>query len=379
MHPFLYSLSILLLWAAPALEHEEKPLEGEASRAFPADSILIPADSVHPEDMTVTGDARVEGTVEGDIVLTDGKLTLTGFAEGDVVLLGGEFAIGGGIDGDLVVLGAEGRLSGSVEGDVVVFAGALDLDSTALIKGDLTVLGGELTKDTAAVVRGDETEVRLGIVGRWLERMLARKWEAERTERGVRFEHRCPLIPAGVRALVGFAVYALTYLLGLLFLVVIPGWHRRAEAVIERTFWRAILAGVVYWIAVLGAFALLVISVIGLALVPFALLGLAFMALMGTAQSSLWLGRRAARLFGFSIGSRVGLYSLGFAALYLLSVVSLVLVLAGADIPARIVRGLGMLVLFAAAILGHGGVIYVLFFRRDERPLSGEPDEVAKR
>ncbi|MCK4232125.1 hypothetical protein KAX21_04175, partial [candidate division WOR-3 bacterium] len=180
---------------------------------------------------------------------------------------------------------------------------------------------------------------------------------------------------SGIVFIASFArliLIAVLYLLGLLMLVVLPRWQRRSGLVIERTVWKAVLTGVIYRLAVGGIFAILAISIIGWLLVPLAVLGWAFIALMGIPQAFLWVGRWIKKWLRFSFESRIGLYSLGFVAIYLVSIVSSILAISGQGIglAVRITCVIGFLIIFAAMTVGRGGIIYTLIFPREVRALE---------
>jgi hypothetical protein len=79
----------------------------------------------------------------------------------------------------------------------------------------------------------------------------------------------------------------------------------------------------------------------------------------------------------FSTESRIGLYSLGFAAVYLFSIVSGVLSLFGqtTSLSARITYIIGFLVVFAAMTIGRGAIIYTLIFSKEARTLKSQANQ----
>ena len=388
MQPFLCSLILFYLIASPSegkVESSASAIKGsvlitpkgeiESSVEFAEDtlktSIHIPLDSVYPEDIVFTGDVTIEGAVEGDMVVSEGTLRLSGSTEGDVVLIGGDLAISGSVKGDLVAIGGEGVVSGHIEGDAVFIGGALELDSTAVIEGNLVVVSGELKRDPAAVVKGDETELSLGPLGKLLADVLSRRVPPGEIEAG----KPAPAFASGIVFIASFArliLIAVLYLLGLLMLVALPRWQRRSELAVEHVIWKTVLTGVVYRLAVGGIFAILVISIIGWLLLPLAVLGWAFIALMGIPQASLWVGRWIKKWLRFSFESRIGLYSLGFITIYILSILSAVLslLLRGTSLPARVVHVIGFLLIFGVMTVGRGSIIYTLIFPREVRALE---------
>lgn len=405
MQPFLCCLTLLTLIASPpeaevdislesAKDISENSTKIECYAHLPIHSVHarvphdhihhirrrsrvhVPIDSVYPYDITITGDATIEGAVEGDIVVSEGTLTLSGSTEGDVVLLSGDLAISGGVEGDLVAIGGEGTVSGTIEGDAVFIGGILKLDSTAVIEGDLTVISGELKRDPQAVVKGEETEVSLGPLGKILTRVLSRRAPPGRVEIG----KPARTFASGVRLITSFVRLvwiAVLYLLGLFMLVALPRWQRRSEVAVERTIWKTVLTGVVYRLAVGGIFVILVVSIIGWLLLPVAILGWAFVALMGIPQASLWIGRLVKKWLRLSTKSRIGLYSIGFVAIYLISIISSLLAMFGQGIglAVRITYAIGFLIVYAVMTIGRGSIIYTLIFPREVRALEKQTNQ----
>ncbi len=78
---------------------------------------------------------------------------------GDVYLLGGELAVPAGarVGGGVSLLGGGVRVDGRVEGDVVVLDGAVRLGPTAQVGGSLKQGGGTLGRDPLATVQGGVT------------------------------------------------------------------------------------------------------------------------------------------------------------------------------------------------------------------------------
>jgi cytoskeletal protein CcmA (bactofilin family) len=380
MQPFLCPLILFYLIAGPSegkVELSVEFAEDTSSDYETESSIYIPPDSVHPDDISFSnGDVVIEGALEGDIVVSEGPFALSGSTEGDVVLLGGEFAISGTVEGDLVAVGGEGRVSGTIDGDVVLIGGTLKLDSTAVIEGNLTAISGELEKDPQAVVKGEETEVSLGPLGKLLVRVLSRR--APPGKMGI--EKPARTFASGVRIVASSARLiwiAVLYLLGLLMLVALPRWQRRSQIAVERAIWKTVLTGVVYRLAVGGIFVILIVSIIGWLLLPVAMLGYAFVALMGIPQASLWIGRLVKKWLRLSTKSRIGLYSIGFVAIYLISIISCILAIFGQGIglAVRITYVIGFLILFAVMTIGRGGIIYTLIFPREVRALEKQPNQ----
>jgi hypothetical protein len=79
----------------------------------------------------------------------------------DVVRFGRDVTVNQGetLDGDVVVFGADGRIDGRVNGDVVVLGGRLTLGPNADVTGNAVTVAGTLSRDPGARVGGDVNEV----------------------------------------------------------------------------------------------------------------------------------------------------------------------------------------------------------------------------
>ncbi|MFC1799924.1 BamA/TamA family outer membrane protein [Candidatus Eisenbacteria bacterium] len=78
----------------------------------------------------------------------------------DVVRIGESFTVGRGetIEGDIVIIGGGLTIKGNIEGDAVVIGGSMYLESSATVKGDAAVMGGLLQKEDGATVLGSIVE-----------------------------------------------------------------------------------------------------------------------------------------------------------------------------------------------------------------------------
>jgi hypothetical protein len=76
------------------------------------------------------------------------------------------------VDGDAAAISADARVSGTVEGDLVVFGGNAQLAAGARVRGDLMVLGGRIDAARGAVVEGRSVAYP-NASGAWLALMEA--------------------------------------------------------------------------------------------------------------------------------------------------------------------------------------------------------------
>jgi cytoskeletal protein CcmA (bactofilin family) len=121
--------SLLVLFAVAALA---LPAAAPAARA---------ADSDEDAVVVISGDVTVERgeTVEG-IVVASGDVRLAGRADGDVILFAGDATVSGRIDGDLITFGGQARLlpGAYVGGDVHYGDERPLVAGNAIVRGDVT-------------------------------------------------------------------------------------------------------------------------------------------------------------------------------------------------------------------------------------------------
>jgi cytoskeletal protein CcmA (bactofilin family) len=108
---------------------------------------LVEPDIVVSEDVYVAANsARVEGTVDGDLVISTGSLDVTGSVTGNVLVLSqGTVHISGDVGGSVRGLAREVIIDGTVAGDVAVAAVTTGISGT--VDRDVLDFGGSLTLD----------------------------------------------------------------------------------------------------------------------------------------------------------------------------------------------------------------------------------------
>src|SRR5690349_19697757 len=91
--------------------------------------------------VVISGDVTVpRGEVVDGIVVASGDVRLAGHSDGDVVLFSGDATVSGTIDGDLVTFGGQARLlpSAHVSGDVRYGDERPIVAGAAIVRGDVT-------------------------------------------------------------------------------------------------------------------------------------------------------------------------------------------------------------------------------------------------
>jgi hypothetical protein len=78
----------------------------------------------------------------------------------DIVLIGSGYAVDGDetVEGDVVIIGGGLTVEGTIEGDAVVIGGSMYLSSTSTVEGDAAVIGGILEREEGSTVIGDILE-----------------------------------------------------------------------------------------------------------------------------------------------------------------------------------------------------------------------------
>ncbi len=135
------------------------PLRGVVGDIVTTNIYVIAEDEVEAEDAYVASStARVDGIIDGDLVISTGALTISGTVTGDVFVLSqGTVRVTGDIGGSLRGIAREVIIDGSVGDDVTVLAVATRASGT--IGRDVLVFGGSVTVDG---------EVKRDVAGRML-------------------------------------------------------------------------------------------------------------------------------------------------------------------------------------------------------------------
>ena len=110
------------------------------------------------DDLYVAGGTvTIDGNVNGSVLVVGGTLTIAGTVSRDVMVGGGTVTISGHVGGSVRVVGGTVNITGPVAEDVLIAGGTVDLSSGATIGRDLLLAG------STATVSGPITRnVRLG-------------------------------------------------------------------------------------------------------------------------------------------------------------------------------------------------------------------------
>ncbi|MEO6579350.1 MAG: hypothetical protein ABIO99_10705 [Candidatus Limnocylindria bacterium] len=105
------------------------------------------AESIDGDLYLIAGTVTMDGTVDGDLTVIGGQVTVNGTVTGDTLAAGGRVTLAGSIDGDLRTTGGQVTLSGDTGEDVLTAAGQAKVTSAGTIGGDLIVTGGDVQMD----------------------------------------------------------------------------------------------------------------------------------------------------------------------------------------------------------------------------------------
>ncbi len=112
------------------------------------DTVTVPREETVDGDLYLFGGTlTMEGTVNGDVMALGGQIQVNGTVTGDVLAAGGTVAVAGTVDGDVRATGGQVELSGAVGEDAVISGGQTRLLGGGKVDGDLIVAGGQVSVD----------------------------------------------------------------------------------------------------------------------------------------------------------------------------------------------------------------------------------------
>jgi hypothetical protein len=188
--------------------------------------------------------------------------------------------------GDLTV--AKGRV---VQGDVVCVGGSVELEPGSVVQGDAVAVGGSVTVDEGALVMGQGVAV-LGtvdvargaqVMGEHVQVGIGKLFGGASRHRGL-----TALGPFGLFPTV--ALFALTYLLGLLMLRMWPERMRNVGFALLENPVRSFTVGFLCWLLLLPLVVLLAISLVGIPLIPLVPLIIFLSIVMGLSAFAMRIG-----------------------------------------------------------------------------------------
>jgi len=134
---------LLMLLATTMVLAEEELLGGKLRTG---DTVTVGAEETVDGDLyLLAGTVTMDGTVDGDLLALGGQVQVNGTVTGDVLAAGGTVAVAGIVEGDVRTAGGQVTLSGAVAEDVVATGGQTTISSGGTVGGDLIVSGGQVT------------------------------------------------------------------------------------------------------------------------------------------------------------------------------------------------------------------------------------------
>jgi cytoskeletal protein CcmA (bactofilin family) len=141
----LATLLLLLATTIVLAQGEHTLLDGKLRTG---DQVTVPASETVDGNLYVfAGTVTIDGSVEGDLTAFAGTVNINGTVTGDVLLAGGQLRMFGPIGGDVRIAGGTLDASGEVGGDVLAAGGSVTVTSGGDVGGDLIASGGTITVD----------------------------------------------------------------------------------------------------------------------------------------------------------------------------------------------------------------------------------------
>ena len=152
--PRTASVACVLVAAILGLLGQDRPVA--AAQFIAGASVQIPAGTTIDGDLYIAGGTlTVLGNVHGDLVADGVLLNVVGDIDGSVTVAAGRAEIRGRIAHAVRALGGVIAIYGRVDGDVVAAGGAVTLVEGAAVGGDVVAAGGTISVVNSASVEGN--------------------------------------------------------------------------------------------------------------------------------------------------------------------------------------------------------------------------------
>jgi len=300
----IFGLLLLVMMLVPVTAFAAQSSTADDVVAF-GHSVTVAANETADGVIVFGGGANIQGSNLGDTVAFGGSVTVSGSTDSNVFVFGGTAQINGPVDGDVVVFGGSPVISARISGNLLAIGGSVHLRDGAEVMGDVFTVGGSVSRSGNAVVHGS---VQSGIN-----------------------PFRIPGVFGGWWAFSG--AFHVWRLLSILFLGLICYWlfplvtERVAEAA-EANPVKAVVAGLLGYLAIVPVIIVLAITLLGIPLIPVFLLALLVARLFGQVALALFAGRWLAARLQMSATANWLLVTLGLLGLGVLTLLPLVGVLA---------------------------------------------------
>lgn len=373
----LFSLAMLLAGPKTTLASDT---------AVGNDANVAKGETVNDDLVLAGGDVTIDGTVKGDISGAASTLKIGGVVQGDVNITAGTIEIGGTVLQSVRAIGGKTTITGTVGNDLAVIGGEVKIEPSGKVNGDLLAIGGDVTINgpVAGNVRGNMRDLTINArVGQDVKVRV----DHLKVEDGARIigdvsyrshndgefssksvingsiEHHRLIGSVPIENMTFWIVSAVFRLLcsllaGIIVILIMP----RTTAVIadaaRQSLLKSVLFGLIFLIAIPVLLTILLVTVIG---IPIALIGLALF-LIALYLSQVFIGTALGR---FILPDNWGNLGRGYN---LLAMVIGVIIIAG--LRAVPLPYFGGIVTAIVTILGIGAIVIGLS-RRGRVPLGG--------
>lgn len=200
---------------------------------------------------------------------------------GHVFVAFGTVRIDGRIDGDLIVAFGDVTLTGTAEvgGSLGVFGGTARAEPGARVRRDVITVGTTLTTPGDFAFNGEHIVIGTGVLGEWMRGVLP--WFTYGLLWGRPIVASLPWV---------WSIVAFFFVVYLLIAAVAPQPVRASAGVITRRPFGAFLAGLLVLLLWAPIVALLAVSVVGIIVIPFFLCALVLATVIGRVAVMRWIG-----------------------------------------------------------------------------------------
>jgi cytoskeletal protein CcmA (bactofilin family) len=363
------------------------PHHAAASTTAVGDDANIPKGETVNDDLVLAGgDVTIDGTVRGDVTGAASSLKIGGRVQGDVNVAVGQIEVTGTIDQTLRALGGTTKIAGAIGGDVTIVGGKVEVESTGKIAGDLLAVGGDITLNGPVTgnVRGNMGDLTLnsrvgGNVKVRVDNLKVQDGariagdvtykshnEGDFSSKSVingSIEHQRLIGFVPIENMTFWVVSAVFRLLcallaGLIVVLIMPRSTAAIADAVRGSFLKSGLFGLIFLFLIPILLTILMVTIIG---IPIALIGLALF-LIALYLSQVFVGTAIGR---FILPDSWGNLGRGYNLLAMVIGVIIIAVLRALPVPY-----LGWIVTAIVTIIGAGAIVIGLS-RRGRVPLGG--------
>jgi cytoskeletal protein CcmA (bactofilin family) len=293
-------------------------------------------------DLTAMGfSVGLRGPVGGDVTASGFTIRIASGAEvgGNARLAGGTITIDGPVKGSLAAMGADVILNAVITGDAWITAETISFGPQARIGGTLTYSAAERVDIPVSVIAADRVTFT-ELDHRGMMRDAGEMWSA--------WEY--PVLPTFMSMLGGFVItLGFFFVLGALFLSLMPKKVARLEHLITERPGMALLAGVIGLSMLFGLVPISALTIVGIPLVPIVLLATVAIWTLGYILGAYAVAMRALRGTGASEDPTIWVRL--FALLVGVTLIALL----------NFIPVLGWMANFALVLIGIGAMTMALF------------------